>query len=486
MDFSNFIAPGYISNAPVGVDEAINLLFEPRGGNKFRMKQRPGYTLWKDTGANKPARGNLALNDHYFIVFGDTLYDYLSDTTLNASYPGITEDGQQVRMAASFYQLALVFGETAYFIEAGTLAPVSWLAGIKVIDVGYINRKFVFLAKASIPLSQPNGFYYSEPGDVDSGDASNFTPAESSANEYKRLLVHDEKVWLVGDQQSLPFYDQSSSVPEDPFAPDLSSPLSEGIAAPASLTSLGGSRFWIGRNQQAQGIAWQSTGAGIERISTFDVEERWRRYSTIEDAIGMCVSVRGNWIWRVLFPTANESWDYNTALPKAGWTKTLFYDEDQGAYHADRAICAAEIFGKVLVGDRLNGKILEFTPDALDDNGDRIRCLRRAPPPNLGNRRITFPYFELIMETGNGDGSNADPDVGAVTPEANPEIMFRFSRNNGKTWSNERRMGTGKQGEYDHRVIWRRNGTGNKPVFEISWTASRPMDIQDALIEEPR
>lgn len=430
------------------------------------------------------ARGCLSLNGHAFFAIGDTIYELLADGTLNASWGPIENDGKPVYFAANYYQLAFTSGGKAYYIASGSLAEVPWLIGTSVNSCDFLNQYFLFLANSSDV--QENGFFYSEPGDVTTGALLNFISAEASANLYERLVVLDQRIWLQGDQITQVFYDNSANDPTNPFVADQSGILQQGTAAPGSGTIFDNTLGWIGRNASGQGIAWRNDGYRPNRVSTFAVEEAWRKYSTIQDAVGWTTIFKGHTVWRLWFPTANETWQYDASLPASlAWTKQLYFNPTSGQYEADRGSCACEVSGRVFVGDRANGKVYDMSLDALNDNGDRIRWLRRAPIISNENKMISFPWFELDMLTGQGDGSNGDPGAGPVSPEYDPAVMMRYSNDWGQTWSNERMRPTGKQGQFGKRVYWTRNGTGRQRVFEISGTANVPVCINNAYLRQP-
>jgi hypothetical protein len=426
------------------------------------------------------ARGCLALNDHAFFAVADRIYDVLPDGTYPFQYGSIGNDNLPVYMAANRTQLAIVSNKQAFYIDFAALKPVPWLVDFEVIDVGFINGYFVFLA------AQGDGFYFSEPGDVSQGSTVNFISAEANANLYKRLHVKDERIWLVGDAITQIFYDQSSVDPEHPFAADLSGVIPQGSAAAAASAVVDNALCWIGKTPDGFGTAWMTDGFRPQVISTFAVAEAWRKYPKIDDAWGYSIQWKGHRCWRIWFPTANETWEYDTSLPYyMGWRKVLWRNPASGLYEADRGSCACSISNLVLVGDRDNGKIHEFTPDAYDDDGDRIRWLRRAPIINAENRRIRIPGLELMIQPGVGDGSNLDPHEGDVTPEADPQVMLRISYDWGQNWGNERTRKIGKQGQYNKRVFWWFCGSGYNPVVEVSGSDSVPIAISDLLIRNP-
>ena len=46
-------------------------------------------------------------------------------------------------------------------------------------------------------------------------------------------------------------------------------------------------------------------------------------------------------------------------------------------------------------------------------------------------------------------------------------VMLQTSRDHGETWSSERWVSAGKQGEYNWRAIWRRLGRARDMVFRL-------------------
>ena len=93
---------------------------------------------------------------------------------------------------------------------------------------------------------------------------------------------------------------------------------------------------------------------------------------------------------------------------------------------------------------------------------------------------------------GNGAGSFTSGDVfyftnarieldGGQLPE--PMVMFRYSKDGGKTWSNERTVSAGKQGDYRARAIFRRLGLGRDWGFEIAVSQDSPYRIIDGFME---
>lgn len=105
-----------------------------------------------------------------------------------------------------------------------------------------------------------------------------------------------------------------------------------------------------------------------------------------------------------------------------------------------------------------------------------IRRQRRwLAPTSPDHHFMQIPTLEILQRTGIGltPGDEADPPVQG----SDPQVMYRFSKDGGKTWTPERWTTAGEIGRFKERVRFLR-ATGNyrDGVFEI--TVSDPVDWQ--------
>ncbi len=131
-------------------------------------------------------------------------------------------------------------------------------------------------------------------------------------------------------------------------------------------------------------------------------------------------------------------------------------------YEAHRGYVGCAAFGKIIVGDRDNGKIYDMSTDHWDDDGDRIRCLRRAPHIIESMHNVQYNSVQLVAQTGIGSGSGTGDD------EDDPQVIFRYSDDNGNNWSNDLQRSLGVQGQTNIRIVWDRGGYGRNRVFEMT------------------
>ena len=88
------------------------------------------------------------------------------------------------------------------------------------------------------------------------------------------------------------------------------------------------------------------------------------------------------------------------------WRKVAFWDEARAQYHAHLGQVACAAGNRILVGARNSGKIYTTSLDHMDDDGARIRWLRRTPILTNENKRVSYPWFELDMQGGVGVASD--------------------------------------------------------------------------------
>src|SRR5262249_51203165 len=140
----------------IDCDEGINVRFIRRQ-DRFRMVRRGGYKAVYDTQLNTVARGFLPLNNHPFAGVGGRFLEFIlliGFFVQQSTWGPMSNDSLPVSMAASFSQVGIVSNKTAYYFNGVLFAAVPWLSTIPVLDVGYINHKFVFLAESGFEPGQ--------------------------------------------------------------------------------------------------------------------------------------------------------------------------------------------------------------------------------------------------------------------------------------------------------------------------------------------
>jgi len=218
--------------------------------------------------------------------------------------------------------------------------------------------------------------------------------------------------------------------------------------------------FWLGSNEDGEGIVFRAEGYSPVRISHHALETAMRGYSTIADAVGYHFQLDGHAFYVLTFPTADATWIYDAATQQ--WTEWLWRDGATNELHRHRSICHVFTGRKHLVGDWETGEVYSLESDVYKDAGDAIKRLRRTQTLSGGNQRLFFGEMLIDIETGVANADCTDP-----------QLMYRYSNDDGHSWSNEKQLALGAIGEFGTRVKVGPTGAtklGKGRVHEVSMT----------------
>jgi hypothetical protein len=478
MNFPGFVGPSAsLFSTKADCQRTENLMLERiesgQGVNSNTFYRSPGLRQWLRPALAGRWRGLFERNDHVIGLLDGTIYD-LTGPGVGLTYGPIADDGSSVTMAASPTSVLFVSAGMLYRLNSAALTtPVLTFTPVAVI---FIANYFVALA------DDMQQFYFSR-DDGATWNAGDVQTAEASGNNLLAMIVQNQTLFIYGNRITQPFLVGTNA--NRPFIPQPNAVIRMGILAPASLAELGVARFWLGRNADGQGVVYKSTGYDFAKISTHDQDNAIRGFAGPQNAVGWVHQTNGHDFYRLTFPAADVTLEYDDT--EKNWVQVGGWDSIHGRMQRHRGNCAVSAFGKTLVGDYTNGKIYEMSMDFKDDDlahgGARIRWSRRAPHLINEHKRIDYSEFELLAETGVGDGSNADPLLGAVTPEADPQVEIRWSDDGGKTFGNPLQRSLGKQGENATRVLVDRCGIGRDRVWEVSGSAAVKLAITGARFE---
>jgi len=448
------------------------------GKSDLILVNTPGKKLFA-TLPDTPCRegGQVEINGRHFVVSGATLYEVFSDGS-NAKRGTVGNDGNPVSLAASLTELMVASAGNGYCMELASNAitgPIANIAG--VTQVGYSDGFFVALVNNALMVSGPlDGTIW---------DPSQKAIVSVFPGKIVSLIVDHREVCLLGNRQSVCYYDSGNQFPYDVVPQGF---MEMGSAAQFAAAKIDNTYFWIGQDERGAGIAWRAQGYTPVRISTHAIEAEWAGYSTIVDATAYVYQDGGHTFYVVRFPTADKTWVYDVAT--GFWHQRGFWSA--GVYKSDRACSHAYVFGKHLIGDPLSGNIYQMAmpkPDGAgaylfaDDFGNPKRWLRRSPYISSAADWLFFKKLRFDIEVGLGpipalqDGSGKNRD---------PQVMLRWSDTSTKTWSDERVINCGQAGNYKVRVFQTRMGRADGTigrVFELSGSDPIPWRITDADVE---
>lgn len=423
------IGPTYTNRSlPVSSQVTRNFYVEvnQQGNEPVSFMPFPGLKPFATTGSGV-SRGLGELDGILYAVTGTTLYKITSSgsstavgTVLGDGRCNFEEDGTNLIIAT---------GDTKpYAYDGATLAVGSDADLADSSTVAYINRRVVYDGNNAdvifADLDQPL-----------SVDSANVISADTRPDDTLAIQTHRQQVYVYGSETIQPMYNSGTGNP--PYNFILNSVQEIGLGAVHSIASNKIFRYFLGSDRQV----YRGSGLDIQSISNPAIGQAIENYSTVGDAYGVCFAFDSQDFYLLSFPTGNETWLFNE---QAGLWTNLAYGTD-GAQHL--IYDYRYVYGKHLVSDRRNGNIYELDFDTYTDNGDVIQRQRDTISINGGafgqeGARVFMDKLELIIETG----------TSLVTSES--KIIMQYSDDNGRSWSTERWLPIGQQGEYRHKLWW--------------------------------
>lgn len=140
-----------------------------------------------------------------------------------------------------------------------------------------------------------------------------------------------------------------------------------------------------------------------------------------------------------------------------GTTWSVVYDMTTGAWHHRkshgltrwRCGSAVQLGTKRIFGDIESPYLYELDPDLQTEDGDEIDC-HVICPPNHGAR---LPVANVVIDAIRGVGLNT-----TAPQNLDPVLLLDYSEDGGATWSAERQIALGRQGQRQTRLVSRRLG----------------------------
>lgn len=404
----------------------VNAFAEMSEGDKaelYAVMAIPGFTEWSDIGV-LAVRGMHRMGTVLYAVVGTNLYSITSagiETSLG-TIPGI----YPVRLFDNGLELAIHDGDTTGYVWNGaTLATPVNLPSVS--DGCYIDGYFVWT------VADSDQFVISG---IDTGTIYNpldIATVEGSPDNLVGVVNdHRELLFFGGATGSTPSTEifVNTGAADFPFERQGNAFLERGCIDRDSIVKLDNGTFFVGEDR----IVYRLDGYTPVRVSTHAVEK------TLATAIwfrGLTYTQEGHKFY--VLNTDVGSWSIDVATNAWAERKSFGLDYYRVGY-------SVPAYDKILFGDNQTGKIHEASLDVYAENGAVIPVSIELPALGNGVDRQTLYSFEAFMETGVGDLTVTDP-----------QMILSYSKNGGRSWSNEMWRGIGAQGEYTTRAVWRIN-----------------------------
>ena len=449
-----FVGPSYQARSPSAATErSVNVYLEPNPtpGREWALYGMPGLTLRATLGA--ASRGCIKMGSLTYWVAGNTVYKMDSSYTATSLGTIGTSSGR-VGFATNGTEVLIVDGVSGWIATSSALTEIA--------DVDFPDGVTVALCLDSYFIVLGDGtqvaYWCETPGSGTGWNGLDFGSAEGLPDPLVGGCVDHRELWLFGSESTEVWVNTGDA--DAPFQRSGNTFMEMGAASTWTSLSMDNAVFWLGANDHGEGIVFRAEGYSPVRISKHNLETAMRGYSTISDAYAYCFQLDGHSFYVLTFPTADATWVYDAATQE--WTEWMWRDPATNLLHRHRSVCHVFANRKHLVGDWETGEVYSLEPTVYTDNGDPIKRLRMTQTLAGGNTRLFFGELLLDMQTGVANADCTDP-----------QVMLRYSNDDGRSWSNEKQVSLGATGEYGTRVKFPPTGAtklSKGRVWEVSMT----------------
>jgi len=450
-------------------EDCINLFPRPyakaTGADGMALFGTPGLEPWVTPGLSQGVRGILKYGNYIYVVAGSGFYRIDKDGNSTEIDTGLFGGTGPVSMDTNGLDIVIVDGIKGHCYDF-TTATIS-----EITDADFpVSDVVVHIDGYYLVNRQGTGQVYRS--DYQSGSSWGglaFSTAGANPDNVVSLLVDHNDVYVFGEVTTEIWYNTGSATFN--FARIPGAIIDQGINATHAVCRINNAVYSLGLDQFGQGQVFEAVGRQPRVISTQEVSEELETY-TLTDAFLWSYQQQGHSFVVCQFPTSESTLVYDSS------TK-LWHRRSSRVNGLDvrwRGQCHALLKGEHIVGDDSNGKLYKMKTDVYTDNeGDMIATRASRVLRDLQDR-ITIDEFQLYNEPGVGTS-------GGDSQDSDPQAIFDWSTDGGRTWSNEHDIPLGKIGEYENRANWHQLGQGRNWVLRVRISAAVKRIILGAYVE---
>jgi hypothetical protein len=416
-----------------------------------------GLQDWVSTDTNAPVYAIETMGVYLYAVIGSDVYQIDTEgVTTNVGTIPLTHNKVRLSVNNNGNELVILTSSGRSWIydeDADTLTEIPVSDYQLSSDVTSIDGYTVFSKQNS------DQFFPSDVRDATSYDPLDFQTAEGEPDILIATRKFQSGIWNFGEK-TLEFY---QNVGGNPIFQRVNQ-ASRGVGCYArdsvAQTSDGNFIFWLGNNRKI----YKGSGYDFKKISTNPLDEELETYSDLDlqNAEAFCYTIEGHDFYNITFPDQDKTFSYDVQTQL--WHQRESFDSETSQTTRWRASCFADFGGRRIVGDYKNGK-LYYLDNTYNKEGDNPLIAKIISTPLFnGMIRTIINSFYLDMETG----------IGATSGQGNnPKLMFQYSRDGGRTYSQELHFPLGELGKY--REVVKITPIGLADNFTFKFKISDPI-----------
>jgi hypothetical protein len=310
----------------------------------------------------------------------------------------------------------------------------------------------------------------------------------------RSLAIVEREVWLFTDLAGEVWY--NAGLQGFTFQEAPSVVIHHGTCAKYSIAKNDSQVYWLSQSPQGARMLMSNNGRAAKRISNFAIEDEWKKYAYVGDAIGGCYQIDGHNFYAIHFPTMDKTWVYDEALgdPGVAWHEENYLDVN-GVLRRMRDCFYAFAYDTSMSLDYSNGSLYAIDIQTYVDQisptqSQPIPWLRRLPHM-VGDKfqRTVWDWLIADIEVGNDPGTIPGASGsgfssgfssgfgGSGSVAINPLVSLRMSDDRGRSWGNYMTQTMGLVGQYDTAVTWWNLGQSRDKVFELSGASNQRFSL---------
>lgn len=436
----------------------------------------PGNAVSASNDIATYTRAQYQTGNFLFVVYSNQVVVYENDLLTSTSFTINTSAGVANFASNNSKQVILVDGVDGWVFDISASPTIVQITDTfftsisNPLDVAYLNGHII------VAFGSGNKWIISNIEDATTYNALNFAFITSAGNQLLTgVRVSSSRIYLFGSTITEVWYPtgQASSFP---FARDDNSTASFGCSSNATIQAgviqvkslyrifpdMENAVIWLGAWPQGTPKVLMSSMGTTNTISDEATEYKIQQLSTVEDAVGILLTINAMTFYILTFPTGNLSLMYNFDLKM--WTELQMIN---GSYYF--ASCHS-VFNNV----NYLGSFLAPTISRMDDNlsyngTEAIHCVRTIPIINLPSyERLGLDRFDLEMRSGTGLKTTEQLSDLTYSPfNLNPEVYLSHSVDGGYHFSQQRPVTTGAVGQADWKIFWQGFPVSTRHVIKV-------------------
>lgn len=468
----------------VGRERCENLYLERTGSKTSKAEEFyikiPGLKRRIASTNTAPCRGMLAAsNGRCFAVFGQDVYEINADWTRTfrfqlSTYSGpvaLTENGQYLLLVDGTDGWTLKFDDNSYVkINPTTDGNEGFPLG--ATHAVCLDTYFIVNDPRTNRYNWSNAGYGLMTAGGISGSGGHWrglNVAYKTAKTDNIVAICDctNMVWLFG-ARSIEVHYNSGEYP-GVWRRYEGAIIEIGCAAPYSPAKYANNVFWIGSDQTGTVGVFSNDGMQPRRISVRGIEQMIQDMDTYSDAIGMTFAENGHAFYLIHFPAGDKTLVYD--IVTGVWHERTFLFREDGTTHRWRGTYTAYAFSRNLYGDNATNALYEtdqnyFVNDDPSGSGvNYIKCVKTTPIGFQAGKYVRYCSIQPIFAQGTGLPVDTPEGVGV-----DPVALIAYSDDSGNSWTQERSVSIGRQGQYGHRSRLTTLGSSRNRVWRITCT----------------